>query len=37
VLLPAAVFDAALTPLFYLPLRWVTTLTADQTRLRMVG
>ncbi len=37
VLLPAAVFDAALTPLFYLPLRWVTTLMADQTRLRMVG
>ena len=37
VLLPAALLDAVLTPLFYLPLRWVTTLTESRPRLRMVG
>jgi len=37
VLLPAALLDAVLTPLFYLPLRWVTTLTESRARLRMVG
>jgi rod shape-determining protein MreD len=37
VLLPAALLDAVLTPLFYLPLRWVTTITESQARLRMVG
>jgi len=37
VLLPAALLDAVLTPLFYLPLRWVTTLTESRARLRVVG
>jgi hypothetical protein len=37
VLVPAALLDAVLTPLFYLPLRWVTTITESQARLRMVG
>jgi rod shape-determining protein MreD len=37
VLLPAALLDAVLTPLFYLPLRWVTTITESRARLRMVG
>ena len=37
VLLPAALLDAALTPLFYLPLLLVTTVTESQARLRMVG
>jgi rod shape-determining protein MreD len=37
VLLPAALLDAVLTPLFYLPLRWVTTITESQARLRVVG
>jgi hypothetical protein len=37
VLLPAALLDAVLTPLFYLPLRWVTTITESRARLRVVG
>jgi cell shape-determining protein MreD len=37
VLLPAALLDAVLAPLFYLPLRWVTTLTESRARLRVVG
>ena len=37
VLLPAALLDAVLTPLFYLPLRIATTVTESQARLRMVG
>jgi len=37
VILPAALLDAVLTPLFYLPLRWVTTITESQARLRVVG
>ena len=37
VLLPAALLDTVLTPLFYLPLRWATTLTESRTRLRMAG
>jgi len=37
VLLPAALLDAVLTPLFYLPLRLVTTVTESQARLRMAG
>ena len=37
VLLPAALLDAALTPLFYLPLFLVTTVTESRARLRVVG
>jgi rod shape-determining protein MreD len=37
VLLPAALLDTVLTPMFYLPLRWVTALTESQARLRVVG
>ncbi len=37
VLVPAALLDAVLTPLFYLPLRWVTTITESRARLRVVG
>jgi len=37
VLLPAALLDAVLTPLFYIPLRWATTLTESQARLRVAG
>ena len=37
VLLPAALLDAVLTPLFYLPLRLVTTITESRPRLRVVG
>jgi rod shape-determining protein MreD len=37
VILPAALLDAVLTPLFYLPLRWVTTITESRARLRVVG
>jgi rod shape-determining protein MreD len=37
VLLPAALFDAVLTPLFYLPLRGATTLLESRTSLRAVG
>lgn len=37
VLLPAALLDSVITLLFYLPLRWVTTFTEAQARLRAVG
>jgi rod shape-determining protein MreD len=37
VLLPAALLDTVLTPLFYLPLRWATTLTESRARLRVAG
>jgi rod shape-determining protein MreD len=37
VILPAALLDAVLTPLFYLPLLLVTTITESQARLRVVG
>ena len=37
VLLPAALLDAVLTPLFYLPLLLVTTMTESRARLRVVG
>ena len=37
VLLPAALLDTVLTPLFYLPLRWVTTITESRARLRIAG
>jgi len=37
VLLPAALLDAVLTPLFYLPLLLVTTVTESQARLRVAG
>jgi len=37
VLLPAALLDAVLTPLFYLPLLLVTTVTESRARLRVVG
>jgi len=37
VLLPGAVLDAVLTPLFYLPLRWATTVTEGRARLRIAG
>ena len=37
VLLPAALLDAVLTPLVYLPLLLVTTVTESQARLRVVG
>jgi len=36
VLVPAALLDAVLTPLFYLPLRLVVTMTESRARLRMV-
>ena len=37
VLLPAALLDAVLTPIFYVPLRLMTTVTEGRARLRMVG
>ena len=37
VLLPAALLDAVLTPLFYLPLLLVTTVTESRARLRVMG
>jgi rod shape-determining protein MreD len=37
VLLPAALLDTVLAPMFYLPLRWVTTLTESRARLRVAG
>jgi rod shape-determining protein MreD len=37
VLLPAALLDAVLTPLFYLPLLLVTTVTESRARLQVVG
>jgi rod shape-determining protein MreD len=37
VILPAAALDAVLTPLFYLPLRWATTVTEGRARLRIAG
>ena len=37
VLLPAALLDTVLAPMFYLPLHWATTLTESRARLRMVG
>ena len=37
VLLPAALLDTVLTPLFYIPLRLVTTLTEIQARLRVAA
>ncbi len=37
VLVPAALLDAVLTPFFYLPLRWATTLAERGARLRVTG
>ena len=37
VILPAALLDAVLTPLFYLPLRLVATVTESRARYRMVA
>jgi rod shape-determining protein MreD len=37
VLLPGALLDTVIAPLFYIPLRWATTLTESRARLRMAG
>jgi hypothetical protein len=38
VILPAALFNALLTPIFYLPVRWATTLSEMvRPRMRVAG